>query len=447
MDRDNHSPVSGLVGAARLVFATTVVVATVIQLPMLAVSHWSLFDLRIYRTATHLVLHGGGSDLYNTVFSGGWLYTYPPFSVFVFAPLDPLPQGLATGVMVFGSVAALARICLLVGRSLADGWAADHELTVSRPTSQVASYLIGSVGLLLCVMSDAVRGTFGFGQINLLLAWMVTEDYCGLGRSAAGWGGLRGVLTGLAAGTKLTPGLSFVPRVLAGQARPAVAGALAGFATIAVSAVFLPGQTVDYFTKVVWNTSRPGDLGSEWNQSITGMVHRLVGDDGATGLPILILTLVAVVCGLYAATVRLREGDPLGCVLICAVTTSLVSPITWYHHLVLLPLVTVWVTARLRTWGARTAILLQLQALALCVWVVAGLYQNVPAGDGKEFHHDFGQTIVSEGVPLLGLLLVITLALATLARHLGRGSHPTRADESAEGSSHGNQPVSTSVDV
>lgn len=211
--------------------------------------------------------------------------------------------------------------------------------------------------------------------------------------------------------------------------------------------MFLPGQTVDYFTKVVWNTSRPGDLGSEWNQSITGMVHRLVGDDGATGLPILILTLVAVVCGLYAATVRLREGDPLGCVLICAVTTALVSPITWYHHLVLLPLVTVWVTARLRTWGARTAILLQLEALALCVWVVAGLYQNVPAGDGKEFHHDFGQTIVSEGVPLLRLLLVITLALATLARHLGRGSHPTRADESAEGSSHGNQPVSTSVDV
>lgn len=400
----------------RVVFVCTIVLAAVQQLPMLTASGWSLFDLRIYRDATHLVLHGGADQLYTAVFNGGWVYTYPPFSIAMFAPVDPMPEALATGITTLGSVLALARICWLAGRAMVSGWLGDHDVTVGIRLRGVASYLLASALLLLLIQTDPVKGTFGFGQVNLVLAWLVMEDYLGLGTSPAGVGGIRGALTGIAGGIKLTPALSWVPRALAGDRRPAVIGAVAGAATIALSALVLPRQTWDFFTRIMLDTSRPGDVWTEWNQSLSGMTHRLLGPNGPTTVPTIVLVAIALICGMYAATVLLRRGDRLGCVLVSALTTALVSPISWYHHLVLLPLLFVWVAARWRALPTALAGLLQVETLLLAVWLVPGLYQSVPRDNGAELHHTFGQTLVSEAVPLLGLVIVATLALAMLSR-------------------------------
>ena len=188
------------------------------QIPRLAGARWSLFDTRIYRDATRLALHGG--DLYGAVFEGGWPYTYPPFSVLLFSPLTAVGEAFGTGVLTLLSVAALGRIAWLVAEALVDRLA--RRGAVPDALRGAALPLAATGVLLLHLWSDPVQGTFGFGQVNLLLAWLVTEDYLGHGAGRR-WGGAG---TALAAGVKVTPALSALPRMILSPRRtiPVVLG-------------------------------------------------------------------------------------------------------------------------------------------------------------------------------------------------------------------------------
>lgn len=414
MERSTHSGVTARRHAFRreawIVYVLVCAAVTVSAILQLRSWNWTLFDTRIYLDATTKTLNGT-ADLYDGRFGDGWPFTYPPFAVLAFAPLAALARPVGTALLTIGSLAALFRICWLVAdRSIAQ-WRLGERVGVAAGT---LAPLAAAAAVLLAARSDAVAGTFAFGQINLVMAWLVVEDYLGAGRRRIGRSGVAGVLTGLAAGVKVTPALAAVPRLFTREYATALRALGAGVVTLVLSAAVLPHEVVTYFTSALWDTDRPGAPESEWNQSLSGFVARVLHDvPGAGGVRWALVT-VALVAGLYLTARLLRRGDDVGAVLVVFVTTGSVSPITWYHHLVLVPLFGVWAILATRRWARGAYPAVAAQAVLLGLWVLTGLYQSVPRDNGAELHHTLLETLISEAVPVLSLTIVVTLAVAML---------------------------------
>ncbi|MFT3660381.1 MAG: glycosyltransferase 87 family protein [Gordonia sp. (in: high G+C Gram-positive bacteria)] len=430
-------------------FWIAVAVVGVIQLAMLAEADWSLFDIRIYLDGGRAVFTDP-SSLYTAQWQGGWLFTYPTFSAVVFGVLGVLTEPIASAVIILGGVLALSRVSYLISRGLLSGSTAARAVPPDLRTPAV--FGAATVLLLLSALSDPVRGTFGFGQVNLILTWLVVEDLLGFGarRRGRGAGWIPGVLTGVAAGVKITPALLLIPRLLAGDWRAARNGALAWAGTVAVGAAVAPRETFDYFTRWLWDSSRPGPLWYQWNQSLTGTVHRLWGHD--TELPPVwvlvkwVFLAAALGAGLFAATTLMRRGDRVGCLLVGSLTIHLVSPISWYHHLVLIPALVLWLLSAAIRWSGLWGILLAGQAVLLAVTVIPGLYQRVPHdGGGAELHHSFAELLIGEAFPILGLSVLVTLACAVLDPAGRTGASPGPAG-GRDGDSGGGPPTGRVAD-
>lgn len=404
--KDEVTRTDAVRATARLAFAAAVVIAVAVQVPGLVGAQWSLFDTRIYLDGGHAVLTDP-SSLYVTRWQGGFWFTYPPFAAVVFGVLDLLPATVATGLLTFGTVLASARTGLLVSRGLVDRvgapWASAHRDAVA--------FVAAAALLMLSIVSEPVRGTIGFGQVNVILAWLVVEDFLG-------WGSKRpwraGVLTGVAAGIKITPALLLIPRLFVGDWRGARNGVLAGVATVVLSASVTWTQTWDYYTRWLWDTTRPGDPWYAWNQSLVGTAYRVAGMDGASVLRWLLVG-VAVVAGMYVTTAALRGGDRVGAVVLGSLTIYLVSPITWYHHLVLIPALLAWLVAIDATWPRPWRILIRIPAAVLVVSAITGLCKTVPSGGGAELSYSPWEFALVDAVPLAGLCLLVVMAGARIS--------------------------------
>ncbi|WIM71831.1 glycosyltransferase 87 family protein [Corynebacterium suedekumii] len=140
-------------------------------------------DLTVYLLGGQRVNDGG--DLYATPLLGDLPFTYLPFAAAVFRWLATLSPDLATILWQTANLAALAGVILLVL----------HERGKRIDAPAIA------VGLLLTVAMlafEPVRGSFYYGQINLLLLLLIACDI--LPRHNR-WPGIG---VGLAAGLKLT---------------------------------------------------------------------------------------------------------------------------------------------------------------------------------------------------------------------------------------------------
>lgn len=410
---------------AWLVYLLACACVTVSAILQLRSWNWTLFDTRIYLDATAKTLNGT-ADLYEGRFGDGWPFTYPPFAVLAFAPLAALARSVATGLLTLGSLVALFRICwLLADRSIAQ-WRLGERAPAPGLATGALTPLAAAGGVLLAARSDAVGGTLAFGQINLVMAWFVVEDYLGLGRRRLAGARLSGMLTGLAAGVKVTPALAAVPRLFTRDDASALRALGAGVVTVVVSTIVLPHEVVTYFTSALWDTSRPGAPESEWNQSLSGLVARVMHDVPGAGLVRLLVIAAALVAGVFVTAALLRRDDDVGAVLVIFVTTGAVSPVTWYHHLVLAPLFAVWAILATRGWAKGLYPAIAAQAFLLGLWVLTGMYQSVPRDNGSELHHDPLETVISEAVPVLSLTILLTLAAAIARSRRATQPHPTR---------------------
>ncbi|GAC80836.1 alpha-1,2-mannosyltransferase [Gordonia malaquae] len=413
MKRTSAPADSDVAGLAKLGFLAVCIVVLAMQVPVLVDARWSLFDTRIYLDGGHAVFHDPAA-LYTTRWQGGWWFTYPPFAAMAFAVLDLGPSDVATGLLAAASVAAMARIAFLVSRGIVDGlrmpWLDSQPLAVRRS----AAFGLAAVVLLASALSEPVRGTIAFGQINLLIAWLTAEDFLGVGRARGKNSWLAGTLTGIAAGIKITPMLLVIPMLLAGRWRAARNAVLAFAATLALSTLVLPNQTWSYFTTLLWDPTRPGDPWYAWNQSIVGLAHRLTGPDGSPAAQAILMALV-VAAGIVATSMMLRSGDRVGALLTGWLTIYLLSPITWYHHLVLVPALLVWGILASHRWPALWRTVIRAEVLLVACSVIPGLYKLAPSGGGSEFDYTLWQSARVESFPVLGLILLVTLALATIA--------------------------------
>lgn len=279
-----------------------------------------LLDLDVYRDAAKAAWAGG--DLYGLRFTDVQLpYLYPPFAILFLTPLawlsDVSAQVVWTGITLV-AVIVYALICV-------ENFAAKRFHTVT----------VAAVTVAFTLAMEPTESNLNFGQVNILLAMFLVLDLSHrTGRLP------QGILTGVAAAVKLTPLLLVVYFLVTRRVKPALWAAATFLACNAAAWLVLPRASWVYWTGTFLESDRVG-VAYISNQSINGMLQRLIGDTGTTRLAWLALaalvTLATLIIAhhLYGSFPHLTDALVLAAIL-------LVSPISWTAHWVLiLPLLLV----------------------------------------------------------------------------------------------------------
>jgi alpha-1,2-mannosyltransferase len=297
--------------------------------------HLPLVDLATYRAEGLAVREGVG--LYGQIGAPAHLLaTYPPFAAILFVPLSYLSWAES---QLLANVANVLLVALAA-------WQCSRLVGIDR--ARIVDTTIGLAAVSL--WSEPVYNTLGYGQVNLVLLCLVLWDF--LRPAGSKW---RGVGIGIAAGIKLTPGAVIVYLLLTRRFRMALTSGLTFLLTIAMSLLVLPTSTGRYWTKLLLDTTRMGDLANGTNQSVQGMLARLTGSNEIARGWTLAAALVFVIAALSSVYVYRRLGEAWGLTVI-AVGGLLASPISWSHHWVwCIPIAAVLV-ARKPRWLALVAV-------------------------------------------------------------------------------------------
>lgn len=339
-------------------------------------------DLAVYLRAASELAAGGDP---NPTPDGQLPWLYPPFAAALYLPLVVVPFPVAAVLAALGSLAALFRTLHLVFRRLLPARA---DLV--------------PVVLAVALLTEPVASTLGYGQPNLVLAWLVTEGF--LGRSR--W------LIGIAAGLKLTPLVFLLPLLVRRDLR-GVGQVLTGFtATVAAGWLLAPGPSTGYWTGLFLAAPERIGIGYATNQALTGAVARAFGPVGS---PMLTAALSLIVL-LAAVTALHRTSDEVLALCVTGLAGLLLSPISWIHHWIwVLPLL-LWCAVH----GRRGI------AWAWAVLLIGRLTWYYPTGGTVEYGHDLIGKLVQDCWTLLAL---VTLGLLTLPRAAPLGLSPLTATE------------------
>ncbi|MFG2473816.1 glycosyltransferase 87 family protein [Streptomyces fagopyri] len=317
-------------------------------------AHVSMIDLTVYRAEGATVRAGG--DLYALRTTEAHPpTTYPPFAALLFTPLTlPAPATPRTPA----TAGNLALLVVFVTLSLR---LAGH--------TRAKSVWWASAAAVWC---EPVWTTLRYGQVNLLLGVLVLWDLTGW--PVRRWAG-AGI--GTAPAVKLTPALFAVFLPAAGlveharggtRLRHARGAAVAFSGATLLAAAVLPYDSWRFWSRMVFETGRVGPVEDTANQSLCGVLARLL-HSAHPGLRWIAAAAAAGALGLTTAVAAELRGLRAWAVAACAVTALPVSPVSWSHHWVWCVPTTLllatrwggppspppWCSARPRRGGCRTA--------------------------------------------------------------------------------------------
>jgi alpha-1,2-mannosyltransferase len=338
--------------------------------------HWPLLDLDVYRRGAAELLHG--RSLYDAAPHcphPDLPFTYPPFAALAFVPAYLAGPGTAGVVLSLASLGCYALVMLTCSRRLGLEWSSALPLTV--------------LGLAL----EPVQRTLWLGQVNLLLAAMVVAD-CLLVPVRA-----RGLLTGLAAGIKIVPGIYVGYFLLRRDWAAARRAAFAFAGTVAVSAAADRRDTTRFWTRLFWNPDHVGQQAYVSNQSVFGQLVRLTRTLHPPYMLYAVLALCALGLAGYAAWRQLGLGNEVAALTCVAFGGLLASPISWSHHWIWFAPASLVLVARGQWRGA--GILVLAPALAPQWWT--------PSGTPREFHHQWWQTALCLNYTLAGVSFLVAM--------------------------------------
>ena len=375
------------------------------------------FDLGVYLDGGRLARHAPGT-LYSWHQPGhpGIQFTYTPFAAMVFAAASFVSLRTLEDVVAAVSIAAL----------VATLWISFRELGVAaRAARWGATLLLAGI----CLWLEPVQRALFLGQVELVLMALIVWDMCQPDRRR-----FKGAGVGLAAAIKLVP-LIFIAYLVLTRRFRAAAVAVAVFAvTIVAGFAALPHASVQWWLHGdFWQAGRTGFVGVAGNESLRGMLTRLVGSVSHGQLPWIAVGVVAGILGLAAAVLLHRDGRTFEGLMTCALTGLLISPISWDHHWVwIAPILAVLAVAGVR---ARDALVRAglFAAAALLVLVFAewprfwdtraGLLQggliwyapstSFASGDSPSYieYHWHGVQLLAGNLYLLAGALVFLLAV------------------------------------
>lgn len=285
-------------------------------------------DLDVYRIGGRVWL--AGQNLYGVIpktSAGRALpFSYPPVAAVLMSPLSLLPAVVATTLVTLLTVGLTALVLRTFLRSLATGPA-----RAARERLRPAAGTWWTVALLLpaALFGEPVRSTLNFGQVNVLLMALVAADCL---TAAPRWP--RGVLVGVAAAVKLTPAV-FVLFFLLRRDRRAAGTAGLSFAACAAAGFLLAWRdSVEYWTHVIFQASRPGSPLYAGNQSIEGLLARagLASHSPAGAAAWLAASAVVVLVAAAGMRRALAAAADAWALSLNALAGLLISPISWSHH-------------------------------------------------------------------------------------------------------------------
>ena len=346
-------PGSRLVKAGAIAFAAVVVSWVIYAVLSGKNGAMDPVDLTVYRDGGLIVRHvrpyydpHAYAPLYDW---GGYSslalkFTYTPFAAVAFALVSFIPW---TPLWILSVVVNM--VSLLVAL-----WYTFRALGYADRRARLGATLVAAA--VTFWLQPVVR-TIYLGQVNLILMaaiiWDLTQLDFDNSKKRRWW---AGVVTGIAAGIKLTP-LIFVPYLVLTKRFREAANTVAGFlATVLVGFAILPHDSSDWWLHgLIFNDgNRTGFTGWAGNQSLRAIITRLSGSVDAGTRPWLAAAAVAFILGMVAAALIDRAGHRMVAILTAALTGLLISPISWDHHWVwVAPGVAVAGHYAIRAWKAR----------------------------------------------------------------------------------------------
>jgi alpha-1,2-mannosyltransferase len=351
-------------------------------------------DFEIYRLGALTWLQGGDpyGELPPTTRGTLLPFTYPPFAVLAFVPTASLPA--RAGFLILTVVSALLLYAVVFAVLVA---------LRGREKGLLLPGLLAAGVQVLAAAGDPVRSTLGYGQINMVLMALVVLDCLGPA------GRRRGVLVGLAAAIKLTPAVFVLFFLVRKDYRAAARAGVTFAALTALGFAVLPGESVTYWTKLLFDGGRIGAPDHVANQSLRGAFARLSVDFWWI-LPALMMILLTV----YV----IRRTDRSAGMAVTALCGLLVSPVSWIHHWVwLVPVAVVlgWTAAVERRIG-----------MGLAVVLAAAVAISTPVWRFEFGGWDAGvwQQAVSDAYVLAGIILLLVSAWSARGSSTRRSSPP-----------------------
>jgi alpha-1,2-mannosyltransferase len=349
------------------------------------ITHPSMLDLSVYRNEGLALRHG--LALYGPIGAQyGLQATYPPFAALCFTTLTLIPLGLCLALV------AAANLILL-------------GLAVEFSRRLVARRLgeLNALGLPLVLAAgiwfEPVYATLHFGQINLLILVLILWEFTRPPHARS-----RGVALGLATALKITPALFIVYLLLTKRLRFAATALVTFGGATLLSFAVRPHETVRFWTSLVFDTTRVGNMANPSNQSVRGVLVRAAHrfDLGALGVVAIAITaVVGLACSVAAYR---RRGEAWG-LCAAAVTGLLVSPISWSHHWVwCVPIAVLFLAS-----GRRATTRVRYGLTAAFLVFFSYLVSVYPSDPTRNLHMSVGAQLISMPYFLFGVLF---LALA-----------------------------------
>ena len=382
-----------------------------LPLPLLhPLREYDFFDLRIYRDATRVV--GSGQPLYKAHLKRGLGFTYPPFAVLAMLPLSWLSLFHAEEAATFGNIVLVAV-------------AAHAAVRLSR--RQEGRARAGWIAAAVALWAEPIVSTIGYGQIDLLIAVLVTLDLVYGRNSRAG-----GIGIGLAAALKLTP-LIFIPYLLFTHRGRMAGRAMATFAlSIVVAFIAVPRDAGAYWGGAVFDVSRVTGRhhlsgGGPANQSLRGALLRFFPDMSHVSAVWLPCCLILACLGLLLAVRVARRGNESYGFLLTAITGLLISPVSWTHHWAIVVPVVLAIVMSVEDRGTRWLLIAMSVEIAIASSAIWLVIDNDPVGTRL----GTGALLLANLYVLAGLAVIATAAMSELqqavANRRTRGRRRLRA--------------------
>lgn len=391
-------------------------VASIIVMVIQVLGTTERIDMMIYRAGAQAYLDG--ESLYNQPFPAFDLhlpFIYPPFAALLLAPFTLLSDVGAGYAMVVVSALLLLTCIWFLAKTLLQDTASALLLT---------SWCWG-----LALIAEPIRANASFGQINMWLLALVFLDVVPRQRRIP-----QGWLIGIAAAIKLTPVVMLFVFLIKKDWR-AIASAVVGFVGVTgLTALYNTKETVDFYTRAIFVMNDNSKIGVNIayisNQSIKGVLTRLwPSNDAANAASSLIniiwLVLVLLTIGVFFFVIKALLTRDL--FLLAAFANSalmlLISPISWNHHWVWLPLwlITLWYYSwQLRS---RDGLLVAVVLSFFTLTVPPQWWLGDPTGDQDFQQHLFMKIFMDDY--FFWCLMLIGMLMAAMSR-IARRQYPLR---------------------
>lgn len=293
--------------------------------------NWRI-DTAVYQAGGAAFLEGGA--LYSEPFDMGDIslpFIYPPIAAALFAPLSEFStENAGNFIVALSSLLLLLCLYLIVNAVLGD-------------RDRLLNLTLAAIAWPVALFTEPVWLNADLGQINIIIMALVVYDLFPVKRHLP-----RGTLIGVAAAIKLTP-LAMLLYFLVRKDFRGIFNAVASLLVLTgVGALLSWERTKEFFSVTLLDLNAEGDSGVstvfQSNSSLQAMIYRwwLSPEDAAASALPGILWLISAFLAIIIVGVLMHQlfhrGLHVEAMLANAMLMLLISPISWSHHWVWLPL-------------------------------------------------------------------------------------------------------------